>query len=417
MATILFACFIAEHNLPFTTADNLMDLMKRMFPDSAIAQSLSMKRTKCTDVIKTMGRTVTNSLAKKLRTSKFSVIMDESTDVSTIKSCAVIVRFYDSSVQKITTAMLDLVNIYDSDNNAQGSTGQNLYSLLINTLTKYDIPLSNFIGFAADGASNIMGEHNSLCSRLKHLLPGLTVFKCIYHSIHLCSSGAAKTLPRHCEDLLRSIYTFFAHSSKRQYDFKLSQEFCNTKPHKILHPSQTRWLSLHEAVRRVLEQWQPLTLYFSQIEGRERLTVVHQIDERMRDPAVFLYFTFLDYILPKFNDFNLLFQRNYPTFHLLFDKITKLYRSILGTFCQPHILQKQSLMAIDPCNESNYVPLNQLYLGAELHILFQKESLKILKCYWMFKTDAENFVFQFVLQSGKGLIWTTLCGRWFRFCQ
>ncbi|XP_068217840.1 uncharacterized protein [Palaemon carinicauda] len=115
MATILFACFIAEHILPFTTADNLVDLMKRMFPDS---QSSSMKRTKYTDVIKTMGRTVTNSLAKKLRTSKFPVIMDESTDVSTIKSCAVIVRFYDSSVQKITTAMLDLVNLYDSDNNA-----------------------------------------------------------------------------------------------------------------------------------------------------------------------------------------------------------------------------------------------------------------------------------------------------------
>ncbi|XP_068206692.1 zinc finger protein 862-like [Palaemon carinicauda] len=213
--------------------------MKRMFPDSAIAQSLSMKRTKCTDVIKTMGRTMTNSLAKKLRTSKFSVIMDESTDVSAIKPCVVIVRFYDSSVQKITTAMLDLVNLNDSDNNAQGSTGQNLYSLLINTLTKYDIPLSNFIGFVADGASNMMGEHNSLCSRLKHLVPGFTVFKCICHSIHLCSSEAVKTLPRHCEDLLRSIYKFFAHSSKRQYDFKLSQEFCNTKPHKILHPSQT----------------------------------------------------------------------------------------------------------------------------------------------------------------------------------
>ncbi|XP_068221565.1 uncharacterized protein [Palaemon carinicauda] len=229
MATILFACFITENNLPFTTADNLVDLMKRMFPDSAIAQSLFMKRTKCTctDVIKTMGRTVTNSQAKKLRSSKFSVIRDESTDVSTTKSCAVIVRFCDSSVQKITTAMLDLVNLYDSDNNAQGSTGQNLYSLLINTLTKYDIPLSNFIGFAADGASNIMGEHNSLCSRLKHLFffsQGITVFKCICHSIHLCSSEAAKNLPRHCEDLLRSIYTFFAHSSKRQYDFKFCQE-------------------------------------------------------------------------------------------------------------------------------------------------------------------------------------------------
>ncbi|XP_064082991.1 uncharacterized protein LOC135199007 [Macrobrachium nipponense] len=139
-ATILLACFIAENNLPFTTADKLVDLMKRMFPDSAIAQGLFMKRTKCTDVIRTMGKTVTNSLIKKLRTNKFSVIMDESTDVSTTKSCAVIVRFYDSHEQKITTAMLDLINVYDS-NNAQGSTGENLYALLINTLTILYIPL------------------------------------------------------------------------------------------------------------------------------------------------------------------------------------------------------------------------------------------------------------------------------------
>ncbi|XP_064106824.1 uncharacterized protein LOC135215802 [Macrobrachium nipponense] len=206
-ATFLLACFIAENYLPFTTADKLVDLMNGMFPDSAIAQGLFMKRAKCTDVIRTMGKTVTNSLVKKLRTNKFSVIMDESTDVSTTKSCAVIVRFYDSHEQKITTAMLDLVNVYDS-NNVQGFPGENLCTLLIDMLTKYDIPLGNFIGFVADGTSNIMGEYNSLCSRLKILSPVLTVFNCICHSIDLCVSEAAKPLPRHCEDLLRRQYIY-----------------------------------------------------------------------------------------------------------------------------------------------------------------------------------------------------------------
>ncbi|KAG7159010.1 hypothetical protein Hamer_G006422 [Homarus americanus] len=44
VAIILFPCFIAEHNLPFTTADHLVDLIKRMFPDSAIAQGMNMKK-------------------------------------------------------------------------------------------------------------------------------------------------------------------------------------------------------------------------------------------------------------------------------------------------------------------------------------------------------------------------------------
>lgn len=32
LATILFTCFIAEHNLPFTIVDHLASLMKVMFP-------------------------------------------------------------------------------------------------------------------------------------------------------------------------------------------------------------------------------------------------------------------------------------------------------------------------------------------------------------------------------------------------
>ncbi|KAG7162301.1 hypothetical protein Hamer_G007815 [Homarus americanus] len=74
VATILFACFIAEHNLPFTTADHLVDLMKRMFPDSAIAQGMNIKRTKSTEVVRTLGRCVTEDLEDKLRERKFSII-------------------------------------------------------------------------------------------------------------------------------------------------------------------------------------------------------------------------------------------------------------------------------------------------------------------------------------------------------
>lgn len=48
LATILFTCFIAEHNLPFTIADHLVSLMKVMFPDTSIAKQMTMGRTKCT---------------------------------------------------------------------------------------------------------------------------------------------------------------------------------------------------------------------------------------------------------------------------------------------------------------------------------------------------------------------------------
>lgn len=48
IAYILLICFMVEHNLPFLIADHLAGLCKLIFPDSAIAQGLHMKRTRCT---------------------------------------------------------------------------------------------------------------------------------------------------------------------------------------------------------------------------------------------------------------------------------------------------------------------------------------------------------------------------------
>lgn len=376
-AEIKLACFLAEHNISFNTANHLVDLLKTIFPDSAIAREVKLKRTRCTEVVKTVGKCIASDLAEKLRKNKFSIIIDESTDVSTTKSLAVIVKFYDNNRKVISTNMLDLLDIFSGDSGEpSGSTGRNLYDLVINTLELNDIPLTNLVGLAADGASNIMGENNSLSSRLKISAPGLCVFKCICHSLHLCASEAAKTLPRHCEELVRHIYTYFAHSAKRLYEFKEFQAFCRTKPHKILHPCQTRWLSLHQAIQRVLEQWHPLKLYFTSRQQEERLNTIDNIVTALNDPSVYLYFTFLDYALPKFTNLNMLFQRDSPTIHFLYECTSSLYKDLLRCFCVQNRVNSAHISTLDPCDEGMYVSLHQVYLGAKLHTLFQSEEYR-----------------------------------------
>lgn len=77
MACMLLISFIAEHNLPFVIAEHMTELCKKMFPDSAIADALHMKRTKCTDVTKKIGSVISENLVKDLRQCKFSIILDE----------------------------------------------------------------------------------------------------------------------------------------------------------------------------------------------------------------------------------------------------------------------------------------------------------------------------------------------------
>lgn len=95
------------------------------------------------------------------------------------------------------------------------------------------------------------------------MVPNIFVLKCICHSFALCASNACCKLPHFIETVTRDIHNYFANSPKRISEFKAFQDFCNVKAHKILHPAQTRWLSLLSVVERILEQYNALVLFFT----------------------------------------------------------------------------------------------------------------------------------------------------------
>lgn len=66
---------IDEYNLPYRTIDHLTNLLKQVFPDSKIAQQISLKRTKATATASSViGATEKEKLGFRLRKSKFSII-------------------------------------------------------------------------------------------------------------------------------------------------------------------------------------------------------------------------------------------------------------------------------------------------------------------------------------------------------
>ena len=82
VAEIRAATFVAKHTA-LMSADHLMLLMPSIFPDSKIATNLSMHRTKCTGLIKNLiGRCLVKELLEDVGDSFYSLIIDESTDIS-----------------------------------------------------------------------------------------------------------------------------------------------------------------------------------------------------------------------------------------------------------------------------------------------------------------------------------------------
>lgn len=88
--------FLHEHRLPFVLMDHLPHLIRSVCPDSHIAKEIKCGRTKATEISKNqLASEASESLLKNLATSKyFSLLIDESTDVSTEKCVIVLIRFF-----------------------------------------------------------------------------------------------------------------------------------------------------------------------------------------------------------------------------------------------------------------------------------------------------------------------------------
>lgn len=108
-AEVMFAFFIAEHNLPMAVADHFTELVKEMFPDSEIAKKFSCKRSKTTHILNTaLAPALDDRVTSLCKAEKFSLMIDESNDHSDNKAVTILVRVLDRTVQRITTRFLDL---------------------------------------------------------------------------------------------------------------------------------------------------------------------------------------------------------------------------------------------------------------------------------------------------------------------
>lgn len=77
--------------------------------------------------------------------------------------------------------------------------------------------------------------------------------------------------------------TTFKTSCKRQAQLVSFQVFFEGKTRKILKPSQTRRLSLLVVVKRVIELWEPLCLYFTSEWVEHRLNAAENILRSLND--------------------------------------------------------------------------------------------------------------------------------------
>lgn len=180
-AEIRMALILAEHNLPFNIIDHLSMVIRVSFSDSEIAKKYKNNRTKATSIVTNVtGAPGLENTVEIISKQKFSLIVDESTDKGSIKSLALVVRVFCNNSSKVYDLFLALLPV-------PNATAEVLYDKIV--FSKHNIDYKKqLIGFGANGASAMMGAHNSLSRKLKNDIPNLFILKCTCHSFSLCAN-------------------------------------------------------------------------------------------------------------------------------------------------------------------------------------------------------------------------------------
>ena len=369
-AEVLFSNFVAEHNLPFAVGDHFTKLAKEMFPDSEIAAKFSSGRMKTTRIVKdAIAPELELTVISLCKTSKFSLMIDESNNKGCDKDLVILVRLFDKELGRAVTRFVDMPVCNDG-------TAEGIFAAVNKVFEQKNIPWSNVMAFASDNCSVMKGKHNSVLSRVKEVQPTVLDIGCICHLANLCCVNAIKKIPLPVEDLLVDIYFHFHHSSKRKEAFKEFEEFTDTEPMKILKHCSTRWLSLSRCVRRTLLQWPALQSYFSSHEESEKPGRVKRCADGLSNPEMKLYFQFLEFIMVPMTEFNTLFQSEETQIGVLVPECKRLLRKFMAKFVTMQLIKPNAddLTKIDFKDTTKQLSNDYIAIGAKAKTMLVDEQ-------------------------------------------
>eukprot|EP00795_Rhopilema_esculentum_P005707 gene5707-10957_t len=290
--------------------DHLGEIIVRHGTGSKLSK-MRLHRTKCTSIIiNVISKALYEDLCNDMAGQKFCIMVDESTDIACKKFLCLAVRYYSKKEKNIVTAFLGLVDIISA-------TGMDLFTAMKECLVTSGLKLEDCVGYASDGAANMVGEHNSLWSRIVEEAPNCLQMKCICHSLALCVKHAFELMPSHLGFLLKKIPKWFTKSTIRRDAYKKLFDIINagTESSNLPKPFQkyneTRWLARSKIIFNILMNWNELKAYFGIADQEAQASVRYTarlISDMLKDPINYLYFQFLCPVVTEFEKVNGFFQ-------------------------------------------------------------------------------------------------------------
>ncbi|XP_020293553.1 uncharacterized protein LOC109859588 [Pseudomyrmex gracilis] len=380
------SAFFAEHNVPLDAIDHFVPLMKDIFSDSIIARDVRLSRTKCTDIVKNIGKNKTATLVTFLRDQRFSVLLGaEISGASNKRFFPIIVRYLSPVTKKCATELLELVELDFSEI----CHGETIFAKFKTCFVKHEISLRNIVSmiFCDDTSAE---SRNLFMSKLKEEVPTIVVLNGISHSFGEIVKKAISKLPYSIVTILNSISSYITNAQKAVQKHQVSSEI-DSAPLNIVEQSratcesfdpeswknlkltETKWHVLHKYVVKILDNWELLRNYFyTESEGKKSKSAKLILDMLNNDKCK-AYVLFLKYILIFFDRFHALLQTQKIVIHKLAKSCEQLIKQVGCNFMLPVAMNN---ITSNNVIAENFLPVDELYVGPECNLFLENKPFE-----------------------------------------
>ena len=249
--------------------------------DSALKKHLETaeRNSLCTspsiqnDIIAACGEVIKNTVVSKIKAAKcYSILADETTDISSSKQLTLCCRYFDDDAKKVCEDFLEFVPVYDV-------TGVGLAKVILNKVTQLSLDPNKIVGQGYDGAAAMSGHLNGVRAHISSKYPKALYVYCSAHSLNLAvSKSCSVPLLRNSLGTIGSVCTFLRSSPQRMQLFK--QQVASHLPtanfSTLIPLSETRWVERHDSVLHFLKMYIPIVNTLQELEMSHNSSAAQQ---------------------------------------------------------------------------------------------------------------------------------------------
>ena len=201
------------------------------------------------EILEIMASTILRTIAGKLAGELFSIMVDETTDISNTEQLVFCIRYVDSQLNSHE----EFIGLHS----LESTTAQSITHTIQDILLRLSLQLENCRGQCYDGASAMAGCRTGVATTLLHKEPRALYTHCYGHALNLAvqDSVKANSVLRDTLDTVQEMTKLIKKSPKREAIFhKVKDDIaCESPGIRLLCP--TRWTVRAAALGSISENY------------------------------------------------------------------------------------------------------------------------------------------------------------------